>query len=129
MSFYKGGSFAPPLNDELFDYYEKLASEATPEVNSYIQKLIKCCKVWWSLPESASEANGVHQSGVGAVIPLDTPIANLLWPHIPQDSELRAMDAHFNALTHGPLRNAVFHLRWHVQEFRLGREPITTNKL
>lgn len=126
-----GGSFAPPLTDELLASYEALANEATGPVKDVVLELLNCCKQWWELPESVGGGNA-HPSGRGFIVELDHAIKESLWDLIPWPHEIKAMESLLNTLDpvgQKDLRNAAFHLLWHVKELDLDREPITTDKL
>jgi hypothetical protein len=124
-----GGSFAPPLTDELLDRYDALAADAEPQVRDAMRELLACVRTWWDLPESEG-GKKPHASGTGTIVELDAPIAATLDPVIPWADELSAYAARFDTLTpKSEISNAAFHLLWHVNELNLGREPITTDKL
>lgn len=87
-----GGSFAPPLTDELLTRYAELAAQAEPQVADAMHTLLKCCRAWWELPESTG-AGRPHLSGLGTIIDLDADIATSLWDLIPWDYEIETMRA------------------------------------
>lgn len=124
-----GGSFAPPLTDELLAKYESLASAADAPVRDAMSTLLACVRKWWNLPYSGPTGSTPHPSGVGTIIPLDAPIAAELEPHIPWGHEIAAIQGLFDAIPveQRDLRNAAFHLLWHVKELDLDREPITSD--
>lgn len=124
-----GGSFAPPLSEELLASYEALAAKADAPVRDAMSTLLACVKRWWDLPYSGPEGSAPHASGVGTIIPLDAPIAAELEPHIPWGHEIAAIQGLFDAIPveQRDLRNAAFHLLWHVKELDLDREPITSD--
>lgn len=135
MAITDGGSFAPPLTDELLDRYTHLIDDlpAESEVRDALSKLLRCCEIWWGMPESTG-GNGTsnHKSGRGLIVNLDKQIARDLWEHIPWTRELDSYGELFDRLspiTEKELRNAAFHLLWHVKELDLDREPITKDKL
>lgn len=123
-----GGSFAPPLTDELLAAYHAQALEATEEVRDAMLKLHALAAQWWELPESTGDGKP-HPSGRGFVVALDEPIAKQLWDAIPWTRELDMMAALFETLPVGALRNAAFHLLWFAKELDLDREPLTSDKL
>lgn len=125
-----GGCFAPPLSDEALDRYATLASQAAPPIRDAMRRLLACVEKWWNLPESQGDGTA-HSSGKGVVIPLDAAVATDLDEHIPWAHELDAIQRLFNEISASErdLRNAAFHLLWHVKELDLGQEPITTDKL
>lgn len=127
-----GGSFAPPLSDELIAKYTHMVDDLPPSpVKDGMSVLLHCCGVWWDLPES----NGTkqpHGSGTGTITNLEDDHKKALWDHIPWDHELNSIQALFDTIdpeTQRDLRNAAFHLLWHVKELNLDREPLTTDKL
>lgn len=130
-----GGTFAPPLTDELLDKYEDLADEIEGPVAEAMMTLAKCCRKWWNLPDSEGLVGRKdHPSGVGTIIPLDEKIQKDLYDLIPWDHELAAIQSLFdNMPSETPedkeYRNAAFHLLWHVKELNLDREPITNDLL
>ena len=127
-----GGSFAPPLTDELLASYKALAKTAPPAIGDAMQTLLNCCRKWWDLPESSLSATTPHLSGRGTVVPLDEPIKQALYEHIPYEDELNVFGQRFetiDATSQRELRNAAFHLLWHARELEMDREPITTDKL
>mgnify|MGYP000974726190 CR=1 FL=1 len=126
-----GGSFAPPLSDELLDKYQALISQSQGAIKDALTTLLTCCRKWWELPESVGGGNA-HPSGRGFVVELDHTIKESLWDLIPWPHEIKAMESLLNTLDpvgQKDLRNAAFHLLWHVKELDLDREPITTDKL
>lgn len=130
---YLGGSFAPPLTDHCLPRYKALAEalDARDPIRDAMLKLHACVLHWWGLPESGGPARS-HQSGVGAVVPLDREFQDALWEHIPWGHELDAMAALFEGIDpvrQKPLRDAAHHLLWHVKELDLDREPATTDVL
>lgn len=123
-----GGSFAPPLTDELLAAYHALALEAGEEIRDAMLKLHACAAQWWELPESTGDGKP-HPSGRGYIVALDAPIATALWEAIPWTRELDMFGALFDTLPTGRLRNAAFHLLWFAKELDLDREPLTSDKL
>lgn len=126
-----GGSFAPPLSDETIAKYEAMiaALPASP-VKDGMATCLNCCKKWWDLPESNSK-KVPHMTGV-AMTPLDKPIMVALDEHIPWENEIQAIADAFETIsneTNKPLRDAAFHLLWHVRELNLDREPITKDRV
>lgn len=128
-----GGSFAPPLTDELIERYRATieALSASP-VRDAMRQCLACCERWWGLPDSVGTETRNHPSGVGRIVDLEPAIAEALWDHIPWDHEIEAIQSLFDAIDPGSsreLRNAAFHLLWHVKELNLDREPLTADKL
>lgn len=141
-----GGSFAPPLSDELLAKYKAMVEALQPSpVKDAMEKLLHCCGVWWDLPES-NNGSTPHPVGVGVVRHLDEAHKRALWDHIPwshrstepkigafgPNGELDHMAEILETIsndTQRDLRNAAHHLLWHVVELDLDREPMTTDKL
>lgn len=127
-----GGSFAPPLTDEKLAAYELLVPTEPGPLRDSLLTCLKCVKNWWGLPDSTESVPLPHPSGMGAIVPLDAPIAKALWDDIPWGPEILMIQSVFDAInpvTHAALCNAAFHLLWHVKELNADREPITTDKL
>ena len=129
-----GGSFAPPLSDELLATYRGMidALPADSQVRDIMGKLHDCCAAWWEQPESSGDGARPHPVGVGTIVPLDAPIAKALWDVIPWDEELAAWAGvldKIDPLAERELRNAAFHLLWHAKELARDREPMTKDKL
>lgn len=128
-----GGTFAPPLTDDLLDQYGSLVASlpAKSEVRDALSSLLGCCRAWWAEPESTGGSRA-HPSGRGLITDLDKDIQERLFDAIPWQAELE----HYKVLLDGidavaqpVLRNAAFHLLWHAQELCLDREPMTSDKL
>ncbi len=141
-----GGSFAPPLSDELLAKYKAMVEAlAASPVKEAMEKLLHCCGVWWDLPES-NNGSKPHPVGVGVIRNLDEAHKRALWDHIPWSHRSNPKDAadqpirgeldHIGELfdtisndSQRDLRNAAHHLLWHVVELDLDREPMTTDKI
>lgn len=122
-----GGSFAPPLTDDLLAKYKALIAGMKPSpAQDALVKLHLCCEKWWNLPESQG-AKTTHMSGA-AMRPLDKAIQDTLWESIPWAEELEAMKTLFEPLR-SDLRNCAYHLLWHAIELEHDREPMTNDKL
>jgi hypothetical protein len=132
-----GGSFAPPLSDKALKEYEGLIEELDDNtaLKHALTELHKCCGHWWKLPapkEEKARKSTPHLSGMGTIIPLHDEHAEALDEHIPWDHELEAYQKMFDEIdpvAQKDLRNAAFHMLWHVKELALGREPMTNDKL
>lgn len=129
-----GGSFAPPLSDEILDTYEDLIGLMQPrtKLREALDVLLNCARQWWNQPESTGGITRPHPVGVGTIVDLDEPIAAALYDHIPWDYELKAYGELFedlDATSQKELRDAAFHLLWFGWELTLDREPITADKL
>lgn len=124
-----GGSFAPPLSDDKLASISAIAAAASPPIKDAMTTLLACVTAWWELPYSGSAGSQPHPSGVGTIIPLDEPIAAALEPTIPWPHELDAIQGLFDGIPaeQQELRDAAFHLLWHVRELDLDREPITND--
>lgn len=133
MSKQIGGSFAPPLSDVKLAAYQELIN-LVPEKTQLREALdtcMKCVKKWWELPESSSGSKP-HGSGRGALIELDDSIKSDLWDLIPWKEEIETIKKLFDGIDSvrdKALRNAAYHLLWHVVELDLDREPITNDKI
>lgn len=126
-----GGSFAPPLTEELLGRYEALAASASPEISGAMNELLACCREWWNLPESGPDGSVPHPVGRGTIVPLDKPIADALEAHIPWKRELDGMAQLFEGIdanSQKELRDAAFHCLWVCRELEIGREPLTSDK-
>jgi hypothetical protein len=143
-----GGSFAPPLSDAKLKRYKELITKlpAGP-LKDCLSKLYKCCSVWWEIPVSKG-AGTPHRSGRGLIVKLDPEVRSALDEHVPWNHELDSMHG-FDPVYSTPrlldaidpkeqkeLRDAAFHLLWHVKELAIGpdegewgREPITADQL
>jgi hypothetical protein len=128
-----GGSFAPPLSDDLLTQYRAIIdAQPASAVKDAMATLHNCCAKWWDLPESTGAPGKPHPSGVGMIVDLDAPIAAALAEHIPWAHELEAMKGLFDAISataQKDLRDAAHHLLWHAVELEHGREPLTNDKL
>lgn len=143
-----GGSFAPPLSDELLAKYKAMCGALPDEspVRDAMAKLLRCCGVWWELPEPNGTASRPHQSGVGTVVDMHDDHKKALWDHIPWShrslpkndkgepvkGELDHIQELFDTIDPASakdLRDAVHHLLWHVVELDLDREPLTKDRL
>lgn len=130
-----GGSFAPPIDEALLAQYQQLAAAADPQheqAAEALRVLLNCFCQWWEQPESGPDGSRPHPSGRGTIVPLDEPIAQALYQHIPWREELDMYAALFeriDAHKHAALRNAAFHLLWYARELDLDREPITADKV
>jgi hypothetical protein len=128
-----GGSFAPPLTDELLAKYSSMIDglAAQSPIRDAMAKLLACCKQWWGLPESTGKGEP-HPSGRGSIVDLDEAIKKTLWEAIPWKEELQMYGLLFeriDAVKEKPLRDAAHHLLWHGFELEMDREPITMDKL
>jgi hypothetical protein len=133
MHQFIGGSFAPPLSDEKFAAYKALAAGLPPSpVKDAMAGMIRCCEAWWGLPEPAGTAVRAHPSGRGQVVALQADHAAALDDLIPWGYELKAAQELFEGIDPAKdkaVRDAAFHLLWHVVELDRGREPLTNDKL
>lgn len=125
-----GGAFAPPLSQEILDTYASLFGL----VADTIQKeslicMLSCVQNWYALPESEGTLAKPHPCGVGTIIPLANDIKNQLALTLPSGPQILIYEAVAESITETVLRNAAFHVLWHVKELALGREPITFDKL
>lgn len=96
-----GGSFAPPLTEDLLDHYESLAAEADEPVGDAMRTLLRCVRHWWELPDSEGTARSPHPSGTGTIVSLAPEIQEELWEDIPWNHELDGIQRLFDALPPG----------------------------
>jgi hypothetical protein len=133
MVYRVGGSFAPPLSDELLASYKALTDALQPSpVKDAMTALLRCCGVWWDLPEPVGTSSFAHPSGAGTVVRLEAAHAAELDQYIPWQHELSAIQKLFDEIDNESdkqLRDSAFHLLWHVKELDLGREPMTADRL
>lgn len=88
-----GGSFAPPLSDELLAQYDVLVSalDSREQTTDIITQLLACVRAWWNEPDSTGGGKPHPVLGRAvAVIDLDGDIAARLWEAIPWREELEA---------------------------------------
>lgn len=131
--------FAPPLSDQLLAEYAAVADgpAVRPEVRGAVRALLVCVRQWWELPESRrtdGDRFKLRHQGKETVVhfaPLEEDHQAALSDAIPWGYELDAIQKLFDAISDAevPLRNAAFHLLWHVRELCLDREPVTRDKL
>ena len=136
---------APPLTDAKLAAYDKLIKDCDDaRVADAMAMLMKCVKAWWVLPESKRESRGLvlmHRDDPAKERkPITVPVTPLEETHVasldavtPWMAELDHLSKGdvglFDKLPLGELRNAAFHLLWHVKEITLDREPMTMDKL
>lgn len=128
-----GGTFAPPLSDEILAKYRQQidALPADSMIRDVCDKLHTCCHAWWNAPDSNGPGKR-HPSGKGMIVPLDEGIAKQLFDVIPWDKELEAYQKVLDGIdpvADRDLRNMAFHLLWHAKELEMDREPITADKV
>lgn len=85
-----GGSFAPPLSDEVLAGYKSLAARLEPVYRDAIERLLAVVLLWWELPESTGGGRP-HPVGRGFIVDLDDEIKQKLWEPIPWAHELDAI--------------------------------------
>lgn len=126
-----GGSFAPPLSDELLATYRSIIDQQPPQtrLKDCLETLYRCAVAWWEQPESSGIVSQPHPSGRGQIIPLDTNIALAIWDTTPWMDELEIMKSLFESITDKLTRDCAFHLLWHAIELTQDREPITKDKV
>lgn len=140
MPQYYGGSFAPPLSDDvLAAYQQRIDALPNSPVRDACTALMACCRKWWDLPEPAGTPQRSHPSGRGVIVDLHPDHAADLDDHIPWGHELDALGGEkegkpglfdgIDPVKDRDLRNMAFHLLWHVRELNLGREPMTADKV
>lgn len=87
-----GGSFAPPLSDELLARYKSLRDRLEPVYRDALSTLLACVELWWELPESTGGGRP-HPVGRGFIVDLDDEIKQKLWDSIPWGHELDALQS------------------------------------
>lgn len=123
------GSFAAPLTKEMLQKYAALINLVPQgQLKEVLVSLLTCVSKWWGLPESTG-TGVLHPCGKGIAVPLDEDIAKTLDPLIPWPSEMVSNQELLETIPSGDLRNAAFHLLWHVKELEIGREPVTLDKV
>jgi hypothetical protein len=129
LAGYIGGCFAPPLTDEKLDAYKGLIDALPPSMlKDAMQACYTCSSIWWKLPDSVGGGKA-HPSGRGVVIGLSESNERALANHVPHERLLKLYSEEFEEITSKELRDAAFHLLWHVVELSKKREPITNDKL
>ena len=120
-----GGSFAPPLTDELLAKCEAMAKsmDAKSQTRYCFEQLLACCQAWWNLPYSNGDGKP-HPSGRGTIVFLSDEHQAKLWELIPWPQELSEAGRLFGEIGDKTLRDAAHQLLWHVCELNLDREPI-----
>lgn len=135
--------FAPPLTDDLLRSYRLLADglpDSQGDVRDAMRECLKAVETWWNLPESSGNHRHdgdllITHKGQEALVPvvgLSEELKAKLWDSIPWDYEIDSMDKLFEGIdpvADKPLRDAAFHLLWHVKELNLNREPLTQDVL
>lgn len=135
--------FAPPLTDDLLRAYRILADalpDSRGDVRDALRECLKAVETWWGLPESKGNARHdghlllVHrkEERLVRITGLSETLKKELWDSIPWDYEIAAMEKLFESIsneTGRELRDAAFHLLWHVRELSLDREPLTQDAL
>lgn len=138
-----GGSFAPPLSDEKITEYQVMIDSLPTDsrIKEAMQKCMDCCKKWWELPEPQGTAVRQHPVGRGMIVEMEDAHKKELWDLIPWSArsngkgtpdELEVIGDIFDSIDPASdkvLRDAAFHLLWHVHELDLDREPLTNDLL
>lgn len=132
--------FAPPLTDDMLAQYRALAEglpDARGELRDALRECLAAVELWWQLPES-ERTDGPrfdirHQGAerTYAVTPLEEEHRRKLYDLIPWPREIDGMQRTFDEIpvSEKAIRDAAFHLLWHVKELNLDREPLTADKL
>ncbi|OGT59914.1 MAG: hypothetical protein A3E01_10750 [Gammaproteobacteria bacterium RIFCSPHIGHO2_12_FULL_63_22] len=144
--------FAPPLTDAALARYEELTlalPESRRELRDALATCLHCVKAWDRLPESTlPAASRMDLATIGKtcdVVPLPPEQIEALWDVTPYPRECQPLEDLFNTLPTGranadgsgdivdpaakELRDAAFHLLWHVKEIAHDIEPRTADKL
>jgi hypothetical protein len=112
-----GGSFAPPLTDNLLAQYRALIDGLDPKsrVRDALEQLYRCVAQWWALPDSKRKGRK-HPVGVGVIVDLEEEHAQALWDAIPWDHELDEMARLFDEIEREACaRNSRQIEAWHGQ--------------
>lgn len=134
MQRHVGGSFAPPITDEVRLRYAELIDVATdPQVQDAGTKLAKMVYKYQKAHKELPDSDGTpHPSGRGVEVALPQEIVQTIWDHVPFQYEIDGIAKVFDTVsaeTDKPLRDACFHLLWFANELTRDRQPITTDKI
>lgn len=141
-----GGSFAPPLTDEILAEYQGLINQVPEktQLRDALDRAFSCVSKWWELPESdgvpkphpvngeTGTVNGVTRKLAVQIVPLNEEFQKQLWDDIPWDDEIASWGRLFEGISatdNKKLRDAAHHLLWHVVELSRDREPITNDRI
>jgi len=134
---------APVLTDESLDRYRQLAASAPGPVRDSMLACLVAVDHWWELPASTRTdgdrlkllrrvaAGEPRTETVYDLVPLEDAHREQLDELIPWSHEIAAMQGLFDTIPaeQKELRDAAFHLLWHLKELDLGREPATLDRL
>lgn len=134
---------APALTDETLDRYRQLAAAAAGPVRDSMLACLVAIGHWWELPDSSrtdgdrlkllrrAAAGEPRSETVYELVPLEETHKDQLDDLIPWPHEIAAMQGLFDTIPveQKELRDAAFHLLWHLKELDLGREPATLDRL
>lgn len=144
--------FAPPLTDEQLARYEEIVQalpDSRRELRDALTICLNCVKAWDALPVSTLPAEVRMELAtidkVCDVVPLEPAHVEALWDVTPYPRECGPLEQLFETLPTGranadgtgsvvdelayELRNAAFHLLWHVKEIANDIEPRTADTL
>lgn len=140
---------APALTDETLDRYRQLAAAAAGPVRDSMLACLVPIGNWWELPDSKrtdgerlkimrpvsgtfeGSSREMYREIVYDLAPLEDSHKEQLDDLIPWSHEIAAMQGLFETIPaeQKELRDAAFHLLWHLKELDLGREPATLDRL
>jgi len=135
--------FAPALTDEKLAAYTALADRAEGPIKDALQTCLKAVKQWWELPASTrtdgeqlqifdrEDPNQERRARNIPIVPLEEKHQGDLNDAIPWPHEIASMQALFDTIPpeQKELRDAAFHLLWHLIELSNDREPLTRDKV
>lgn len=127
---------APPLSSGCLAKYADIIDAHNDQFGAAMQVCLNAIEIWWELPDSEREKlasfslKHKDEDHVYDIVPLEEEHVKALWEHLPWDYEIDAIQNLFNTIpmAQNELRDAAFHLLWHVKELSLDREPITQDK-
>lgn len=123
-----GGSFAPPITDELLAEYCSLCEQCKDrKAQGYMRQLVVMLNKFNETPRSTIEGTP-HPVGVGVIVPLEPDEIERIWDEVPWPEECDLMGKAFDVLK-GDVRKAAYHLLWYARELTADREPITNDLL
>lgn len=151
-----GGSFAPPITDDLLDQYRELAKGPEyAEAKSYMVSLINMFDKFLD-EEDSKQPKEPHPSGMGHIQKLEDKTIKKLFDHVPWPKECDAYQEAFEEILpvaqdaensrriqeykeeggiglpddfKPTLRYAAFHLLWFAKELSEDRQPLTNDQL
>lgn len=120
-----GGSFAPPITDDMLKKWEKLNEKVGGLTGKAIEQLIETVRTHRKHVPTRTGGKP-HKSGKGTIFNLSTKAKEACENCLPSADERKLMGQMFESLS-GDERNMAFHLLWYANEIGLDREPITSD--